>query len=84
MFRCSGLDLNFSSGKSECVLSVTGAGKKHASARNGNRSCVSRLDGGQVELLSVKSYKQIGTRTLFESEAAAMYATLDVSSVSSS
>ena len=72
VFGCFGLQLNFSSGKSECMLALCGRGKKEASrflAKSGNCTRFEGPSGREIVLLFVKVYKHVGTRTPFDSFA---------------
>jgi len=69
VFKCFNLDLNFLPGKSECVLSICGPGKKQTlrdMAKANNRSSFVVPNGRVVELLYVKTYKHVGTKTPFD------------------
>jgi len=69
VFKCFGLDLNFSAGKSECVISHCGPGKKKAIRAlelQGNSSRFEDLRGGWTTLLFVRVYKHVGTRIPFD------------------
>jgi hypothetical protein len=69
-FKCFNLDLNFSRGKSECVLSLCGKGKKKAMQslfKAGNKVSFVGIKGEQICLLFVKSYKHVGTKIPFDS-----------------
>jgi len=68
-FKCFGLDLNFRSGKSECVLSFHGKGKqlaKRSLAACGNVTHFVNPNGIEIALHCVSVYKHVGTRIPFD------------------
>jgi hypothetical protein len=70
VFKCFNLDLNFSAGKSEGVLSLTGRGKKlamRAVVKAGNCIHFPGTNGTVLCLRFVKNYKHVGTKVTFDS-----------------